>query len=456
MLNEYTGYMWWDNETDGKLMYPKHQKTPTPTRSSQAAIHNPEATAARGLWSKPLSQRAPTTSATWPARISWKSSAARNSTSTSTHTQFADFHGHGWVFRAVFKQDRHGRICSTTPATWCHPAEADPRHSTGRWPMRSLSSQRTWHISARQKPVHLKDIHLEKGMQCVDCHFEQDAHGDGNLYGETRNAVRCNASTATAPPSTRPTSSTYLFDTSNQKACKEACSSTAAKVESGLHPTPDRSATGKPTKAAADYNKKMIDRISETALRRDRRRAEPALQSRRARQTWNSTGRDRPAGQLSTTDPTSWWSTLTPRMTKSRIGDGDATTRPVEARTIPRPSIAPSSPDMPTPSAPTIRAGAGPSAEDVKSGKQLPLAHPAARMSCYACHTSWNTSCFGCHLPQRANQRMPMLHNEGVVTRNYTNYNYQTLRDDMYMLGGDSTTQRQQDRPRAFGVRRRW
>ena len=26
------------------------------------------------------------------------------------HTQFADFHGHGWVFRAVFKRDRRGMM----------------------------------------------------------------------------------------------------------------------------------------------------------------------------------------------------------------------------------------------------------------------------------------------------------------------------------------------------------
>ena len=26
-------------------------------------------------------------------------------------------------------------------------------------------------------------------MQCADCHFSTDSHGDGNLYGETRNAV---------------------------------------------------------------------------------------------------------------------------------------------------------------------------------------------------------------------------------------------------------------------------
>ncbi len=33
------------------------------------------------------------------------------------------------------------------------------------------------------------DIHLEKGMHCVDCHFAQDAHGNGKLYGEARAAI---------------------------------------------------------------------------------------------------------------------------------------------------------------------------------------------------------------------------------------------------------------------------
>ena len=33
--------------------------------------------------------------------------------------------------------------------------------------------------------VRLQDIHLEKGMECIDCHFYQDLHGDGNIY--TRN-----------------------------------------------------------------------------------------------------------------------------------------------------------------------------------------------------------------------------------------------------------------------------
>ena len=32
-----------------------------------------------------------------------------------------------------------------------------------------------------------------------------------------------------------------------------------------------------------------------------------------------------------------------------------------------------------------------------------------------------------------------MLHNEGLTTRNYTSYNFQVLRDDVYMLGVDGT-----------------
>ena len=30
--------------------------------------------------------------------------------------------------------------------------------------------------------VRLQNIHLEKGMECIDCHFYQDLHGDGNVY----------------------------------------------------------------------------------------------------------------------------------------------------------------------------------------------------------------------------------------------------------------------------------
>src|SRR5262249_9435773 len=38
-------------------------------------------------------------------------------------------------------------------------------------------------------PVHLLDVHLEKGMHCIDCHFVQDCHGNGKLQAEVRAAV---------------------------------------------------------------------------------------------------------------------------------------------------------------------------------------------------------------------------------------------------------------------------
>jgi hypothetical protein len=43
------------------------------------------------------------------------------------------------------------------------------------------------------------DIHLEKGMHCIDCHFNQDNHGNTKLYGEVEPPLKSPASIATAP-----------------------------------------------------------------------------------------------------------------------------------------------------------------------------------------------------------------------------------------------------------------
>ena len=100
-------------------------------------------------------------------RTSWTRSARPEfNQDHCKHTQFADFHSHGWIFRAVFKHDRKGNLL-----------DEDDK-------MVSLDDPDKF-----GKAVHLKDIHLEKGMHCVDCHFEQDSHGNGKLYGETRNAI---------------------------------------------------------------------------------------------------------------------------------------------------------------------------------------------------------------------------------------------------------------------------
>src|SRR5206468_11473455 len=74
--------------------------------------------------------------------------------------------------------------------------------------------------------------------------------------------------------------------------------------------------------------------------------------------------------------------------------------------------------------------------------RQMQLAHDNSKMDCQICHTSWATSCFGCHLPMKANQRVPLNKFEGVTDRNFTTYNPQVLRDDVFMLGIDVTVKK--------------
>lgn len=148
-LNTYLGYTMWDYETDGEALWPAEQRYPTEREKRASLEHNPEGAATRGLWSDPE----------FLASVSELNPGLR-------HTQFADYHGHGWVFRAVFQRDRRGRLLDSEGAV---VAFEDPERFS--------------------KAVHLKDIHLEKGMHCVDCHFANDVHGDGLLHGEYGNAI---------------------------------------------------------------------------------------------------------------------------------------------------------------------------------------------------------------------------------------------------------------------------
>jgi hypothetical protein len=161
VLNSYLGYMWWDEETDGELMYPKKQKYPTIEERNQALAANPDEIAVQGLWSDPH----------FLERVSELNPLAR-------HTQFADFHGHGWIFRAVYKQDRHGDLLD-------HNDHIIPQPTTELL----MAAMQPANRNRDGVPVHLMDIHLEKGMHCIDCHFIQDAHGNTKLYGEVRAGV---------------------------------------------------------------------------------------------------------------------------------------------------------------------------------------------------------------------------------------------------------------------------
>jgi hypothetical protein len=323
MVATYLGYIWWDNETDGDKMYPEKQVNPTEEQRFKAWEANPEGAAVRGKWGD----------LDFLANVGTPEFNA-----TLKHTQFADFHSHGWVFRAVYKRDRKGDLLD----------EKD----------NIVSNDDKDKFS---KAVHLNDIHLQKGMHCADCHFAQDSHGDGNLYGETRNAVEIDC--------------IDCHGTINKKATLRTSAQAAPKGGNNLELL--RTESGQ--RRFYWQNNKLYQRSG----------VDPKQEPWEVVQV------------IDTITPGNEHYSEASRLAKTIQKDG-ATWGPAEK-------------------------------DDAK------LAHANSKMTCYTCHSSWTTSCFGCHLPMYANAKKPMLHNEGLTTRNYTSYNFEVLRDDIYMLGVDGT-----------------
>jgi hypothetical protein len=323
-VNPYLGYTWWDQETDGEFMYPKEQHDPTEAELVRSTMVNPEAAAARGLWGDK----------DFLDRVAELNPQLK-------HTQFADYHGHGWVFRAIFKHDRKGDLLDLDDNKIDND---DPRKFA--------------------KAVHLKDVHLAHGMQCGDCHFNMDVHGNGMLYGEPRNATTI--------------------------TCVDC------------HGTIDQRPTLRTTGNAG-----QIDLLSNSNTPFG------------PRFTWEGNK----LFQQSSMSPDVRW----------EIPQTIDTIDPTSPHYNPKSAYAK-----------TLR-------RDEKWGGALPeppnerrvkLAHDNSAMDCQICHSSWATSCFGCHLPMKANQRVPQNKFEGVTDRNYTTYNPQVVRDDVFMLGIDGTVKK--------------
>ena len=322
MVATYFGYTWWDNEIDGDKMYPKDQRHPSPKEQQQIQTRDPERTAVRGNW----------------ADINFVEKTGTPEFNQGLNdTQFADFHSHGWIFRAVFKHDRKGNLL-----------DADDHQVSFSDPDKF------------KKAVHLKDIHLEKGMHCIDCHFVQDSHGNGKLYGETRNAIEVD--------------------------CVDC------------HGTIQQRATLSTSGIAAPAGGTDLARL---------------------RTPWGTRRFYWDGGKLfqrSMLEQNQQWEVV-------QVLD----------------SITPGNPHYIEKSrlAKTIQKD-GLTWGDA-NGDQSQLAHQNVQMTCYACHSSWAPTCYGCHLPMVANQEMPMLHNEGLTTRNWTPYDFQVLRDDVFSLAIDGT-----------------
>jgi hypothetical protein len=317
-VNPFLGYTWWDQESEGEFLYPTKQRNPTDEELVRSIRNNPEAAAARGLWSD----------------LDFLEKVAELNPKLR-HTQFADYHGHGWIFRAVFKKDRQGNLLDIED----HLIAADDPQKFA-------------------KAVHLKDIHLANGMHCVDCHFLDDVHGNGKLYGEPRAATTIECIDCHGTVEQRPTLRT-----------------------SGNGGQVDLSQTATPWGPRFVWEGKKL--FQSSMLRPDQRWEVPQT--------------------IDTIDPKSPHYNAKSAYAKTLQRDGKTW-------------------------------GAVPISNCKRN-----LAHDNSSISCQVCHTSWATTCFGCHLPMRANQRTPLNKFEGIKTRNFTSYNPQVIRDDVFMLGLDGT-----------------
>ncbi|MBS0486522.1 MAG: cytochrome c3 family protein, partial [Proteobacteria bacterium] len=148
-INTMLGYTMWDYESDAASMWPKQQKHPSAEEQRKILDRNPEEAAIRGKWGDP----------DFSKDVSLLNPQLKD-------TQFADYHGHGWNFRAVYARDRKGDLLDKNRDI---VANDDPEKF--------------------KKSVHLQSIHVDVGMQCVDCHFAQDNHGNGYVKAEVMGAV---------------------------------------------------------------------------------------------------------------------------------------------------------------------------------------------------------------------------------------------------------------------------
>ncbi len=175
-LNTYYGYQMWSYETDGDKMFAEEQDDKSIKEQFDILDRNPEGAAQRGKWGD----------------RSFLDGVADTVNKELEHTQFADYHGHGWIFRGVFKTDRKGNLLDKDGAIVDYD---DPQKFEGVIPKLG-SAPTAADINAgcfrpqAGKPVHLKDVHAEVGMHCVDCHFAQDVHGDTHLYSEYQAAIQ--------------------------------------------------------------------------------------------------------------------------------------------------------------------------------------------------------------------------------------------------------------------------
>ncbi len=351
-VNSFYGFTMWDYESDAPSMWPQKQRYPTDEERRKILDRNPEGAAVRGKWGD----------------VDFLKEVSRLNP-TLKDTQFADYHGHGWNFRAIFKRDRKGTLLDKDG----HPvADDDPKKFDPKNP---------------KQAVHLTSIHLDVGMHCADCHFAQDSHGNGHIYGEVAAAIEIECADCHGKASSYPT----LF-TSGPAARPRG-------TDMSLLRTPDGRKRFE-WKDGKLYQRSVMfpDKEWEMSLVKDSvNPSHPRYNAKAARAKLVAQGDFDNYAQR--------WGL--PAAQNRRV---------ISERSELIQNAQRGSPGVP---------------EDKR-------AHGDDKMTCQTCHTSWTTSCSGCHLPIEANEKTDRKHYEGGFSRNYATYNPQVVRDDMFLIGRHS------------------
>jgi hypothetical protein len=396
-LNSYLGYTMWDYESDASQLWPgpentaprpkgmsdedyqriyKSQRYPTAAEALEVLQRNPEGAATRGLWGDVEFLR-----------------NVYDVNDSNKDTQFADYHGHGWNFRGIFKRDREGNLLTKDgnmstygtdtanivdpkdPEKWRKSCDAyrDPKDRALCLTSATPDGKEGKFVPVGLNPgktVHMMDIHAEKGMQCADCHFAQDSHGNGYIQGEVANAVEI--------------------------GCKD-CHGTADAFPNLL--TSNVAARPQGTNLALLRNP-------------DGRRRFEFIYDDNAQVTGLI--------QRSIIDPKLEWrvSLVKLAVTEGREFNAKAARAKLMAKSGSEDGSYAFGPGVP------------------KSER----AHGEDKIACFTCHLSWTTSCGGCHLPIEANLKTSMHHFEGEETRNFATYNPQVARDEMFQIGRHQLT----------------
>ena len=344
-IGTFLGRIWWDRETDAeavkKIGAEPDYGSPGYGRKAGAmramADHNTE------LVYDPTSQE------TGSAETASEGGLFPN-------VQFSDFHAHGWNFANVYKRDAEGNLRDFWNKVI---AEDDP----DKW----------------KKAIHLRDIHLEKGMQCIDCHTTQDMHGDGNIYPQMTDyiEIRCVDCHGTVAHRTDLLSSGHSWARNDlRKALTPFVDAGGKRVPVYFcrDPLTGRNWDPEPTEPCTNAQ----------VYQRSRMVAGLAWQVKQVSDIVNPGKQD-----------------YNPKAAYAKLVRKDGSIHFAADRSD--------------------------------------VAHNYDRMECTSCHSSWQTTCSGCHLPLDLNVRAKDKHYDDEFSRGYAPYNQQVVRVDTFFLGIGTT-----------------